>query len=192
MREEREENQENTSRSASPICPSYCLDWGSMRSSWSKCFGGGLPLRANSSDKQFQSWLGTREMRVKCGQSYISKIISSHSVPPVIANSRVLPAEQTPCFPGRIHSNNRDSSSEFAWLQELEDASADITREMKALARAGGGRSYKGGTGEMSTVYDATQGWGTMRMRYMGRCVCWYTASGDLKLFGGVHLLASI
>lgn len=43
---------------------------------------------------------------------------------------------------------------------------------MKALARAGGGEgSYKGGTGEMSTVYDATQGWGTMRLRYMGRCV---------------------
>lgn len=62
--------------------------------------------------------------------------------------------------------------SEFGWLQDLEDAAPDITREMEALARAGGGgRSYKGGTGEMSTVYDATQGWGTMRLRYMGRWV---------------------
>ncbi|CAM9423079.1 unnamed protein product [Laminaria digitata] len=60
--------------------------------------------------------------------------------------------------------------SEFCWLQDLEDAASDIAREMQALARAGGGgRSYKGGTGEMSTVYDATQGWGTMRLRYMGR-----------------------
>lgn len=60
--------------------------------------------------------------------------------------------------------------SEFSWLRELEDAAPDITREMEALAKAGGGRSYRGGTGEMSTVYDATQGWGTMRIRYMGRC----------------------
>lgn len=60
--------------------------------------------------------------------------------------------------------------SEFPWLRELEEAAPDITREMKSLARAGGERSYRGGTGEMSTVYDATQGWGTMRIRYMGRC----------------------
>lgn len=59
--------------------------------------------------------------------------------------------------------------SEFPWLEELENAAPDITREMKALAGAGGGRSYKGGTGEMSTVYGATEGWGTMRIRYMGR-----------------------
>lgn len=60
--------------------------------------------------------------------------------------------------------------SEFSWLRELEDAAPDITREMEALAKARGGRSYRGGTGEMSTVYDATKGWGTMRIRYMGRC----------------------
>lgn len=60
--------------------------------------------------------------------------------------------------------------SEFSWLGELETAAPDITREMKALAKAGGERSYRGGTGEMSTVYDATKGWGTMRIRYMGRC----------------------
>lgn len=61
--------------------------------------------------------------------------------------------------------------SEFSWLQGLEDAADEITREMGALQRAGKGSGYQGGTGEMSTVYDATQGWGTMRIRYMGRCV---------------------
>lgn len=54
-------------------------------------------------------------------------------------------------------------------MHELEAAAPDITLEMEALARAGGGASYRGGSGEMSTVYDATQGWGTMRLRYMGR-----------------------
>ena len=61
--------------------------------------------------------------------------------------------------------------SEFPWLRDLEAAAPDITLEMEALARAGGGAPYKGGSGEMSTVYDATQGWGTMRLRYMGRWV---------------------
>lgn len=66
---------------------------------------------------------------------------------------------------------NLDGRSEFTWLQDLEAAAPDITLEMEALARAGGGAPYKGGSGEMSTVYDATQGWGTMRLRYMGRWV---------------------
>lgn len=60
--------------------------------------------------------------------------------------------------------------SEFSWLQELEDAAPDITREIGSLVKAGRGQSYRGGTGEMSTVYDATRGWSTMRIRYMGRC----------------------
>lgn len=64
---------------------------------------------------------------------------------------------------------NLDGRSEFPWLQGLEAAAPDITLEMEALARAGGGTTYRGGSGEMSTVYDATRGWGTMRLRYMGR-----------------------
>ncbi|CAM9122157.1 unnamed protein product, partial [Hapterophycus canaliculatus] len=85
------------------------------------------------------------------------------------------PAEASPSyratglyFPG-LEAKPWWDKSEFPWLRALEEAAPDITREMKALARAGGQRSYRGGTGEMSTVYDATQGWGTMRIRYMGR-----------------------
>lgn len=64
------------------------------------------------------------------------------------------------------------SRAEFPWLHELEDAAADITEEMDTLARGGRvGDSYQSGTGEMSTVYSATQGWSTMRIRYMGRFV---------------------
>lgn len=59
--------------------------------------------------------------------------------------------------------------SAFPCLAELEAAAPIIIREMNALARAGGGNSYDRGTGEMSTAYGATKGWGTMRIRYMGR-----------------------
>ncbi|CAN0060064.1 unnamed protein product [Scytosiphon promiscuus] len=71
-------------------------------------------------------------------------------------------------FPG-LEAKPWWDRSEFPWLQDLEEAATDITAEMKRLARAGGQQSYRGGSGEMSTVYDATQGWGTMRLRYMGR-----------------------
>ncbi|CAM9246316.1 unnamed protein product [Ectocarpus fasciculatus] len=72
-------------------------------------------------------------------------------------------------FPGLEAKPWWDDRSELSWLQDLEDAAPDIKREMEALERSGGERSYRGGTGEMSTVYDATRGWGTMRIRYMGR-----------------------
>lgn len=92
----------------------------------------------------------------------------------------------TPRFIGLSVLTHR---STFEWLQDLEDAAPDITREMEALARAGGGGRYKGGTGEMSTVYDATQGWGTMRLRYMGRCVCRYETDSQRVWKLGLHCL---
>ncbi|CAB1121479.1 unnamed protein product [Ectocarpus sp. CCAP 1310/34] len=91
-------------------------------------------------------------------------------------DGKAPPAEASPSyratglyFPGLEAKPWWDDRSEFSWLQDLEDAAPDIKREMEALERLGGARSYKGGTGEMSTVYDATRGWGTMRIRYMGR-----------------------
>lgn len=55
---------------------------------------------------------------------------------------------------------------------------------MAALLRESGGKIYAAGTGEMSTVYDSTKGWGTMRFRYMGRYV-------EVRRFRGIAVKGS-
>lgn len=84
----------------------------------------------------------------------------------------------------RVNDETAKFRSYFPWIGALESATPDITKEMTALLRENGEEIYAAGTGEMSTVYDSTKGWGTMRFRYMGRYV-------EVRSFRGISVTGS-
>ncbi|CAM9303467.1 unnamed protein product, partial [Discosporangium mesarthrocarpum] len=64
---------------------------------------------------------------------------------------------------------DRRCSSDFPWLADLEASYPEVLDEMLALTSHSRGNGFTEGSGEMTSVYGATNGWDTMRFSRYGQ-----------------------